>query len=140
MGSVQWSVNCEQCDGFSDALNFQMIESFWRCPDYQWFLLATNHWPLTTGFLLISTIGIKVHIEGISRQADCHRIIRRDIESRHARRIDALHGYLFWGDRQILIFGFANHIVADVLLRFLEVRTIDQSYVAKIVLKTVVRH
>src|SRR5260370_13691724 len=102
--------------------------------------LITAHWPPTTDFLLVSAGRSEVHIEGIAREADRHRIIRRDIKGRHARRVDPLYSYLLRSNRQILILDLPHYIRTDVLVRLLEVGPIHERDVTKVVLKTVIRH
>src|SRR5258708_39295622 len=88
--------------------------------------LITAHWPPTTDFLLVSAGRSEVHIEGIARGADRHRIIRRDIKGRHARRVDPLYSYLLRSNRQILILDLPHYMRTDVLVRLPAVRPIQQ--------------
>ena len=81
-----------------------------------------------------------MHVEGVTRQAYCDRIVRRDVNRGHAGRADPLHDHLLGVDRQVLVLGLAEHIVADVVIRLLKVRAIHQRDIPEIVLKTIIGH
>jgi len=99
-----------------------------------------SNWEPVRLVLLVSAIWSEVHLEGIKRQVDRNRIIRRNVKRRHPGCVDALHGQLLRLDREVLILHPPHHVVADVVFRLLEIPRIHQRNIPEVILKTVIGH
>src|SRR6202030_3186233 len=81
----------------------------------------------------------KVHVKGVAWQINRHRVVRRDINGHQARTPNALYRHLFWLDRQLVRFGFAEHIVANVFIRPQGISPCRHGNILEIILETVIR-
>src|SRR5258708_9671230 len=81
----------------------------------------------------------KVHVKGVAWQINGHRVVRRDINGHQARAPNALYRHLFWPDRQLVLFGFAEHIVANFFIRLQGIGPCRHGHGLEIILETVIR-
>ena len=80
-----------------------------------------------------------MHVKGVAWQINRHRVLRRDINGHQARAPNALYRHLFWLDRQLVLFGFAEHIVTNFFIRPRGIGPCRHRNVLEIILETVIR-
>jgi len=81
----------------------------------------------------------KVHVKGVAWQINRHRVVRHDINRHQARAPNALYRHLFWLDRQLVLFGFAEHIVTNFFIGPIGIGPCRHRNVLEIILETVIR-
>ena len=73
--------------------------------------------------------------EGITGQTDGNAVIGRHIYRRRPRRSDALHRNVFRGQGYLMLLGFFNDGVHQILVRLVRIRSTRHRHGPQVVLK-----
>jgi hypothetical protein len=87
---------------------------------------------------LISAGWIEVHVERIAREANRDRVVGRYIDSGQTRAVDALDCHLLRFDRKVVVLGLAEHIGANIFIRFLQIGAVHHRDSPEVVCKAVI--